>query len=151
MGKVLFAVCAFLATCIVALALVSYFGRDEETLAVDNLLAEDLTRRIQTAESETDGEVDLVTATDFAWDRVLIVAPKTPRETLERELDGEFNGVLNYDVESGELFVFERAGRVVRFADYRGRGRFEGFERPVATLTDEEAVLRVDNLTIRPG
>ncbi len=151
MGKVLFAVCAFLVLCIVGLAVVSYLGRDEETLAVDNLLAEDLTRRIQTAEGEAGGEVDLTTVTDFAWDRVLLVAPRTPRETLRRELEGEFNGVLNYDVESGELFIFERAGQVVRFADYRGRGRLEGFERPIATLTGEEAILRVDDLTIRPG
>ena len=151
MGKVLFAVCAFLGLCIIGLGVLSYVARDDETLAVDNLLAEDLTRRIQTAEDETEGEVDLVTATEFAWDRVLLVAAGTPREVLARELEGEFDGVLNYDVESGALFVFERAGRVVRFADYRGRGRFEGFETPIATLTSDEAILRVDDLVVRPG
>ena len=151
MGKVIFGVCAFLGCCILGLGLVAYLNRDEETLAVDNLLAEDLTRRIQQAEGRSEGEVDLATVTKFAWDRVLIVAPDAPKDAIDDALGSPFRGDLNYTAESKELFIFERAGSVVRFADYRGRGRFEGFERPIATLTNETAILRVDNLTIRPG
>ncbi len=151
MGKVLFAVCAFLVLCIVGLALVSYLGRDEETLAVDNLLAEDLTRRIQQAEDRDEGQVDLATATDFAWDRVLIVAPDAPKDAIDDALGYPFRGDLNYTAESKELFIFERAGQVRKYADYRGQGTFEGFERPVDERSADAAVLRVRDLVIRPG
>lgn len=150
MGKVLFAVCAFLALCIAGLALASYLTREEETLAVDNLLAEDLTRRIQLAERETGGEVDLTEAADFRWDTVLLAEEGMPLEAIGEAVGAEFRGVLNYDVESRGLFVFLRDGRVVRFADYRGRGTFEGFETPIARLPREDATLRVDDLVIRP-
>jgi hypothetical protein len=150
-GKVLFAVCAFLVLCIVGLALVSYLGRDEETLAVDNLLAEDLTRRIQQAEDRDEGQVDLATATDFAWDRVLIVAPDAPKDAIDDALGYPFRGDLNYTAESKELFIFERAGQVRKYADYRGQGTFEGFERPVDERSADAAVLRVRDLVIRPG
>ena len=151
MGKVLFAVCAFLALCIAGLALVAYLGRAPETQAVDNLLAEDLTRRIQTAEAQAGGQVDLAAATTFPWDRVLLVAPGTPAQRISDTLGYTFEGVMNYDAESNGLFVFERGQRVVRFADYRGRGRFEGFRRPIASLPFDRALLRVRGLVIRPG
>jgi hypothetical protein len=50
----------------------------------------------------------------------------------------------------GELLLFVRDGAVVRFADYRGAGRFEGFERPFATLPRGRATLHVRSLVITP-
>jgi hypothetical protein len=147
MGKVLFAVCAALAACILGLGLVAYLNRGEETAAVDNLLAEDLTRRIQTAEQRGE-EVDLAAVTDFAWDRVLIVQPGTPPATISDTLGFEFNGALNYSAESNGLFVFVRARQVARYADYRGRGEFVGFRTPIDELDAEEAILDVRDLRI---
>jgi hypothetical protein len=150
MGKILFAVCAFLGCCIIGLGLVAYLNRDEETIAVDNLLAEDLTRRIQQAEGRNEGEVDLSTATDFAWDRVLIVAPDAPDGAIEEALGYPFRGDMNYTAESSGMFVFERAGRVARYADYRGQGTFEGFRKPVDERSADDAVLVVRDLVITP-
>ncbi len=149
MGKVIFAVCAFLAVCIVGLGLVAYLNRDEETVAVDNLLAEDLTRRIQTAEGRGE-ELDLAAATEFRWDRVLIVEEGTPEAVISQALGSEFRGDINYRAESNGMFVFARGTRLVRYADYRGRGRFVGFERPVAEFPREQAVFTVRDLVVRP-
>jgi hypothetical protein len=146
MGKVLLAVCAFLALCIAGLALLTYLARTEETQAVDNLLAEDLTRRIG-----RDARVDLLAATDFAWDRVLIVQPGTPTEDISEALGFDFPGVMNYSAESNGMFVFVRARQVARFADYRGRGELVGFRTPVDELDAEDAILRVRDLRISPG
>jgi len=150
MGKVLLAVCTFLALCITGLALLTYLARTDETQAVDNLLAEDLTRRIQLAE-DRGGEVDLLALTDFAWDRVLIVQPGTPTARISDALGFKFNGVMNYSAESNGLFVFVRARQVARFADYRGRGEFVGFRRPIDELDVEDAVLDVRDLRISRG
>ena len=147
MGKVLFAVCAFLALCIFGLGLVAYLNRGEPTQAVDNLLAEDLTRLIQTAESRGE-DVDLAAATDFAWDRVLVVARDTPEARISDALGSEFNGELNYTAESNGLFVFARGRELARYADYRGRGRFVGFRRPIDELPADDAVLEVRDLVI---
>jgi hypothetical protein len=143
MGKVLLAVCTFLALCIAGLALLTYLARTDETQAVDNLLAEDLTRRIG-----RDERVDLLAATDFAWDRVLIVQRGTPTERISEELGFDFTGVMNYSAESNGLFVFVRARQVARFADYRGRGEFVGFRTPIDELDAEDAILRVRDLRI---
>ena len=149
MGKVLAAVIGFLALCILGLGLVAYLGREEESVAVDNLLAEDLTRLIQTA-GDRDGEVDLTAAAEFDWDRVLLVAPGTPNERISDALGSAFDGELNYDAESEQLFVFARGSRLARYADYRGRASFAGFDRPIAELSREEAVLSVEDLVVRP-
>lgn len=148
MGRVLFAVIGFLVALIVALALAVYLTRDEDNVAVDNLLAEAVSREIATAE-QNDRIVEFAALTDFEWDRLLIVAEDTPTETVEEALGGRFAGQLNYDVESREIFIFLRDGELVRFADYRGRGTFRGIERPIAELTPEEAVFSVRGLVIR--
>lgn len=150
MGRALLAVGTFLVLLIAALIVSVVVTRGEETYAVDNLLAESISREVATAEQESSGRVDLAAVTDFEWDTVLVVAEDTPRERLEEALGTEFRGELNYDVESSELFVFMRDGELVRFADYRGRGRFAGVERPIARLTPEEAVFEVSDLVARP-
>ena len=149
MGRALLAVGTLLVLCIAGLIVAVVLTRGEETYAVDNLLAEELSRQVATAE-ENRRRVDIAAITDFEWDTLLIAAEGTPRDRLEQELGYEFSGELNYNVESGELFVFLRDGELVRFADYRGRGRFEGIEKPVARLTREEAVFEVRDLVARP-
>lgn len=149
MGKALWAVISLLVVCILALGVSVYLTRGEKTYAVDNLLAEEITRRFSTAE-EGDGRVVLAEVTDFEWDRVLVVAKGTPRPRIDAVLGADFNGYLNYDVESAELFLFERDGELARYADFRGRGSFAGLRRPIATLTPETAVFEVRDRVARP-
>ena len=52
---------------------------------------------------------------------------------------------------TGEVFVFARGNAVARIADYRGRGTFSGFERPLDVLPRADAVLDVDELVISPA
>ena len=148
MTRVLVAVGAALALCFAVLGLVVYLSRDEDRVAVDNLLAENLSRAIALAEANRE-DVDLSRLADFAWDRLLVVAPDTPREEISRALGTEFKGDLNYSAESQELLVFADGKRLARFADYRGRGRFEGFRTPVDELVREDAVLEVRDLVVR--
>jgi hypothetical protein len=141
MGRALFAVGTLLALLILGLAAVAWFGRADESLAVDNPLSESITRAVGTAEPGSNLSLD--TLTDFSWDHVLLVAPRTPREAITRRLGSEWKGDLGYD--AGDLFIFMRDGEVVRFANYRGRGRFEGVTRPFADFTPQTAVFKVDD------
>jgi hypothetical protein len=142
MGKALAAVGTFLVLCIAVLAGVSYFARDESRIAVDSVLAAKLSKEFVAADQE--GSVlDLKTVTDFDWDRVLIYPPGTRATTVDRALGFEFTGDLPYTAESSEVLVFTNKGKFVRFADYRGRGRFEGLQRPTMSLTADEAVFQV--------
>lgn len=149
MGRALLAVGLLLVACIGVMALAVLLTQDEPSYAVDNLLAESLSREIATAEG-AGRQVDFARVTDFEWDELLLVADDTPRARIEQALGSDFEGELNYDVESRELFVFVRGGELVRFADYRGRGRFTGVPRPVARLTPEQAVFAVRDLVVRP-
>ena len=123
-----------------------YFTRDEDYIAVDNLLAERLSRAIGTAQ-ERGEDVDLARVAPFDWDHVLIVERGLEPAAISRRLGYKWNGRIGF--QTGELLLFLRNGRVVRFADYRGEGRFEGFERPIASLPRDGAVLRVRDLVIR--
>ena len=123
-----------------------YFTRDEDYIAVDNLLAERLSRAIGTAQ-ERGEDVDLARVAPFDWDHVLIVERGLEPAAISRRLGYEWNGRIGF--QTGELLLFLRNGRVVRFADYRGEGRFEGFERPIASLPRDDAVFRVRDLVIR--
>ncbi len=149
MGRALAAVGVLLFVCFAILGAAIFFSREEDRIAVDADLAEDITRAIAVAEDR--GEpVDLARLAPFAWDRVLVVAEDTPREEISAAIGSEFKGDLPYDAESQELFVFLRDGELVRFADYRGRGRFAGVEKPIARLTPEQAVFEVNDLVARP-
>lgn len=150
MGRALLAVGTMLVLCIAVLVLSVSLTQEDDSFAVDNLLAETLSREIATAQ-DNERQVDLARLTDFSWDRVLVVAEDTPRARVEQALGSRFQGQLNYDVESAELFLFLRDGKLVRFADYRGRGRFTGLRRPVAELTPEQAVFEVHDLVVRPA
>lgn len=149
MTKALLAVGALLAVAFAIFGLVVFLTRTEDRVAVDNLLAESLTRAIQLAE-EGDGVVDLRRVAEFEWDRVLIVAPGTPRAAVSAALGTEYKGDLPFG-SLGQLLVFASGNRLARFADYRGRGTFTGFERPLEVLARERAVLRVRNLVVSPA
>ena len=121
---------------------------DEDGIAVDNLLAENLSREVARAERETGGELDLAALAPFAWDEVLLVAPGTSRAEISQRLGYEWTGELEF--QTGELLIFLDGGRVARFADYRGEGRFEGFDVPFETIPRERGVLRVRDLVVSP-
>lgn len=142
MGKALIAMSALLVLLLAGFASVVYITRDEDAYAVDAALSERISRAVAEAE-ERDEQVDLRALTDFDFDQVLIFDPQQPRAAISRRLGFEFRGELLYDAESTELFVFTNRGSFVRFADYRGRGRFEGLEEPFARLDAGDAVFQV--------
>jgi hypothetical protein len=141
--RALIAVGGALALIIGGLGLAVYVTRDEDNVAVDTPLSENLTRAVAQREW-----VDLRALAPFAWDEVLIVAPGTPRATVSCRLGYEWTGDVGF--QSGELLIFLDDGRVARFADYRGLGRFEGFETPIDALPRADAVLRVRDLVVMP-
>jgi hypothetical protein len=148
MARALIAVGAALALLIGGLSLAVVVGSDEDDIAVDNPLSENLTRAIALAERESGGRVDLRRYVPGTWDAVLVVARGAPREATSAALGYEWTGD---DFPTGEQFIFLLDGRVVRFADYRGLGAFEGFSTPVDRLPRDRAVLRVRNLVISPA
>ena len=131
------AVGALLATAFAVLAVVVFATREEDRVAVDDVLALELTRAIGERE-----EVDLRALADFPWDRVLVVAPGTSRDAVSRALGSEFNGDLPFG-STGPLLVFADGDALARFADYRGPATFAGFEQPIDALPRADAVLRV--------
>ena len=131
MARALTAVGALLALAFIGFGLVVYLSRDEDLVAVDNLLSEQLTRALSTAE-ERGEEVVVADYTDFGWDRLLVVEPGTPAARITQALGSRFAGMESFD--DGALLVFADGDRMVRYADYRGRGEFEGLPRPVAEL-----------------
>jgi hypothetical protein len=130
------------------LALAVYLTRDEDNLAVDNPLAEKLTKAIALAESNRE-DVNLARQTSFDWDHVLLVARGVPRAAISRRLGHPWTGEVGFRPQ--EQFLFLRRGRVVRFADYRGEGTFAGFAIPFDLMPRAHAVLRVHDLVIRPA
>ena len=145
MTRALIVVGVLLAIAFGVLAVVVFATRDEDRVAVDNLLALELTRTIGVSEG---GEVDLRRLAGFRWDRVLVVAPGTSREAVSDVLGSEYRGELPFG-STGQVFVFADGTRLARFADYRGRATFNGFERPLDTLPRERAVLRVRSGVVR--
>jgi hypothetical protein len=152
MGRVLALVSGALAVLIVALGAAVYFTRDEDNLQADNLLAERFTKQVNLAEDPQEGlngRVDLRVVAPFAWDRVLVVAQGTSRAAISRRLGYAWTGIDGVD--AGDLLLFLRGPKVVRFADYRGNGRFAGFPRPFAVVPRARAVFHARALVIRPG
>jgi hypothetical protein len=147
--RALIAVGAALVLFIAALGAVVFLTRDEDNIAVDNPLAENLTRAVALAEAESDGRVDLRALAPFPWDEVLIVARGTSRAAISERLGYEWTGEIGF--QTGELLIFLADGRVARFADYRGLGRFEGFDVPFHALPRDRAVLRVRDLVVSPA
>ena len=148
MTRALIAVAAALVVLIGGLGLAVYFTRDEDNIAVDNPLAEKLTKAIALSQSQGE-DVRLASQASFPWDHVLLVARDVPRAAISRRLGRPWTGQVGFRTQ--ELFIFLRSGRVARFADYRGAGVFAGFSRPFDLLPRGRAVLRVRDLVIRPA
>ena len=74
---------------------------------------------------------------------MLVVAPGTPRRGDLARLGYEWTGTLGF--ETGEkLILLDGDGKVARFFDYRGDGRFAGLETPIARARRAiDAVFRV--------
>jgi hypothetical protein len=147
MARALIAVGAALALLLLGLGLAVYLTRDEDNIQVSNVLAEDFSREIAQSEQRR-ATVDLRAMTPDDWDELLIVARDTPRAAISRRLGYEWTGTAG--VATGELLILLRRGRVVRFFDYRGEGRFAGIDTPFQALARERAVFRVRDLVITP-
>ena len=148
MTRALIAVGAALALLVGGLGLAVYFTRDEDNIQVDNLLAENFTKAVALSEGRG-GEVDLRRVAPFKWNSVLIVAAGTPRDRISRRLGYEWTGTIGF--QTGDLLILlDARGRVARFFDYRGEGRFAGVRRPFEQLPRDRAVFRVRNLVITP-
>ena len=148
MARALTAVGAALALLIAGLALAVFLTRDEDNVQVDNLLSEDFTREVATA-SANGTDLDLARIAPFEWARVLVIEPGTSDAEISRALGYEWTGVLGF--ETGEkLILLDRDGKVARFFDYRGDGRFTGVRTPIAVLPREDAVFTVRRLEIAP-
>src|SRR3954447_22701482 len=148
MGRVLALVAGALVVCIAGLGLAVYFTRDEDNLQADNLLAENFTKAVTQA-PDNGGKVELPALARFEWDRVLLVQPGTSRAAITRRLGHEWTGIDTVD--GGDLLLFVKDGKVVRFADYRGSNTFEGFERPFDEIAREDATFSVRDRVVRPG
>jgi hypothetical protein len=150
MGKALLAVGAFLSVCFLIFGGAVFLSRDEDHFAVDNLLAEKISREVLVAGQENE-PLDFRLLTPFDWDRVLITDIGTPRGEISRALGFPFKGELQYTAESSKLFIFTNRGQFVRFADYRGRRPFAGLERPMQWFTANDAIFRVRDGIVRPA
>ena len=148
MQRALIAVGTALALFVAGLALAVYVTRDEDNIQVDNLLSERFTREV--ASASTNGtDLDLAQIAPFEWARVLVIEPGTSNAEISRALGYEWTGVLGF--ETGEkLILLDGAGKVARFFDYRGDGKFAGLQTPIAELARDEAVFRVRDLQITP-
>jgi hypothetical protein len=147
MAKALFAVGGLLALLIAGLVLVAWLGRADESLAVDNILSEQITKAVTTADQQ-DSNLALADVNQSPWDKVVVVAPGTPREEISRRLGSEWKGDVGYD--AGELFIFLRDGEVDRFAHYLGKSRFEGLSQPFDEFTPQGAVFVVNDGVVEP-
>lgn len=146
MARALIAVGSALALLLAGLGLAVYLTRDEDNIQVSNLLAEEFSRDVALA--GRNGDVDLRAMTPDDWDELLIVARGTPPRAISERLGYEWTGTVGFP--TGELLILTVPGRVVRFLDYRGLGRFEGIDTPFQTLPRERAVFRVRDLVITP-
>jgi hypothetical protein len=149
MGRALTAVGVLLALFLLGFGLLVFLTRTEDGVAIDNLLSENLTKEIQLAEGRGEPVIDFAEQTDFAWDRLCITPASTPKETIDAELGFEFKGDTH--LLNGVLLIFADRGELARFADYRGEGRFEGIEEPVACFDRERAAFRIRDLVLTPS
>jgi hypothetical protein len=147
MTRALIAVGTALAILVGGLSLAVVLGRDEDHIAADNALSEDFTRDVALAGGS---DVDLRALAPFAWTRVLVVAPGTPREAVSRRLGYKWTGTGGIEGVYPGLILLDERGQVARYFEYRGLGRFAGLDTPIAELPRDRAVFRVADLVITP-
>lgn len=148
MGKILFAVGAALVACILVLAAVSYFGKEEDKLAIDGILSENITRSVALAEQRGE-RLDLRRLAPFEWDTLILAERGSEPDAITEELGFEWTG--DVPIEIGDVLIFVDGGRVARYAEYRGDGVFEDVQRPFARFPRDRAVFDVRGLTITPA
>ena len=142
MARALGAVGALLAVAFAVLLVVVFATREEDRVAVDDLLSLELTRSIGVSEG---GDGRPAAARARATGTACSSSRRARRARRCRHaLGSEFNGDLPFG-STGALFVFAAGDALVRFADYRGRARFAGFEEPVDELARADALLAVDD------
>src|SRR3954453_22814465 len=95
MARALTAVGIALALALIGLAVVVYLGHEPDAIAVDNLLAESITREIGTAE-QRGADVDLADVTDFDWDHVLLAERSASRATISKALGAPWKGEVAF-------------------------------------------------------
>jgi hypothetical protein len=134
--------------CIVALGAVAYLARSEDKLAIDAILSERVTRAVGVADQRGGGRIDVRRLAPFKWDEMLLVERGTDPDAISRALRSEWPGDVPFEM--GDILVFLRKGRVVRYAEYRGEGAFALVRRPIDRFKREDAVFSVRALTIRP-
>ena len=147
MARALAAVGAALVFLLLVLGVVVYLNRDEDAIAVDNLLAENISREIGTAE-QRGADVDLADVTNFKWSHVLVAERRAGRGAISKALGAPWKGEVAFG--TGDLLIFVNGKHVARYADYRGEGRFAGVPMPVARFAHDDAVFSVRDLVIRP-
>lgn len=76
--------------------------------------------------------VDIGSLTDFAWERLYVFPPYTPRRDILEHLGREWNGVEQTGIDRSDdrcLLVFVKGGQVVRFLEFpRKLGDFAGVQ-----------------------
>jgi hypothetical protein len=149
MTRALIAVGAALALLVGGLVLVVVLTSGKDKIQVDNALSEDFTREVQLSQGPG-ATVDLRELAPFDWTRALVVAPGTSHATLEQRLGYRWEGLQGLEAGRAMVILLDSSGKVVRFFEYRGAGRFEGFATPIADVPRDRAVFRVSDLVIKP-
>ena len=139
MARALIAVGALLAVAFGVLLLVVFATREEDRVAVDDLLALELTRSIGVSDG---GDVDLRRLARGDWDRVLVVAPGTPRGDVSEALGSEFKGDLPFGSGARCSCSPPATGSCASPTTAAGR-RSTGSSEPVDELARADAMLRV--------
>ena len=147
MTRALIAVGTALALLVGGLVLAVVLTSGKDKIQVDNALSEDFTREVQLGQGAT---VDLRELAPFGWTRALVVAPGTSHATLEQRLGYKWEGLQGLEAGRAMVILLDSGGKVVRFFEYRGDGRFEGFATPIADVPRDRAVFRVSDLVIKP-
>ena len=145
MARALTAVGALLALAFIVLALVVYRQPRRDAVAVDDLLSLELTRAI---DSRTSGRGRRAPARALRLGPACSSSrPDAARGGVRRRSGSRFSRRPAVR-RTGPLLVFADGDSLVRYADYRGRGGFEGFEEPVDELPRADAVLEVDGAEV---
>jgi hypothetical protein len=130
-----------LAFCLSGLGLAVYLSREKEKLAVDQVLAEGFGLAVGKAARSPSHRLDLREVAPFRWQRVLLVADGTGKDTISRALGFAWKGELLFS--TNDMLVFVDGHSVARYADYRGSRAFAGFRRPIETIDRDHAVFHV--------
>ena len=114
--------------CIALLVLAVFLTRDEDNLQADNLLAERFTLEVGPRRGHS-----TCAGSRRSSGTACCSSPRARRARRSRA-GSAASGPGSTPSTAATCLIFRRGDEVVRFADYRGLGRFEGFERPFDEL-----------------